>query len=163
MQRPPIAPARCISLKGNKVEIGRASPLRETTSAAYGVGHHSIARAAAVGCPVSPFFASSVQGKGEFCPVKRGRTRHTPIWRLVRRCISHRRWLGRAPAAESRSGAATRRGQCLSIGPWAGMSFTTVGPAATRLHLNERNGGNHVRGTDALNAAIGITGFGPCR
>ncbi|RLE22241.1 MAG: hypothetical protein DRJ65_14305 [Acidobacteria bacterium] len=29
------------------------------TSAAYGVSHHSIANRAAVGCPVSPFFASA--------------------------------------------------------------------------------------------------------
>jgi hypothetical protein len=30
------APARCISLKGYRIEIGRGSPLREMTSAAYG-------------------------------------------------------------------------------------------------------------------------------
>ena len=30
------APARCIFLKGYRIEIGRASPLREMTSAAYG-------------------------------------------------------------------------------------------------------------------------------
>ena len=29
------------------------------TSAAYGIGHHSIADGTAVGCPVSPFFAST--------------------------------------------------------------------------------------------------------
>ncbi len=39
--------------------IGRSSPLRETTSAACGVGRDSIAGGGAVGCPVSPFFAST--------------------------------------------------------------------------------------------------------
>ena len=52
-------PARCIFLKGNKGGIGRTSPLREMTSAAYDVGRDSIADGAAVGCPVSPFFAST--------------------------------------------------------------------------------------------------------
>jgi len=33
--------------------------MREMTSAAYGVGRDSIADGAAVGCPVSPFFAST--------------------------------------------------------------------------------------------------------
>ncbi len=56
-----IAPARCISLKGYSVGIGRASPLRKMTSAAYGVGRDSIADDTAVGCPVSPFFASTAQ------------------------------------------------------------------------------------------------------
>ena len=44
-------PARCIFLKGNRAEIGSASPLRETTSAAYGVGC-SDANAAAAMKPV---------------------------------------------------------------------------------------------------------------
>ncbi|RKZ66440.1 MAG: hypothetical protein DRQ48_10775 [Gammaproteobacteria bacterium] len=43
------------------LEPGRRPPLREMTSAACGVGRDSIAHAFAVGCPVSPFFASTVQ------------------------------------------------------------------------------------------------------
>jgi len=54
------APARRIFLKGNRVGIGRASPLREMTSAAYGVGRNSIADAPAVRCPVSAFFVTPV-------------------------------------------------------------------------------------------------------
>ncbi|MEN8162999.1 MAG: hypothetical protein ABFS37_02630 [Acidobacteriota bacterium] len=42
-------------------EIGRKSPLREMTSAAYGVGQYSIANALAEDCPVSPFFASTAR------------------------------------------------------------------------------------------------------
>ncbi len=51
----PIAPARCVSLKGDILVTGRSSPLRETTSAAYDVSHHSIAEVAAVDCPTQPF------------------------------------------------------------------------------------------------------------
>jgi len=54
-------PARCIFLKSNNVEIERASPLRKMTSAAYDVGRDSIAEDTAVGCPVSPFFATAAQ------------------------------------------------------------------------------------------------------
>jgi hypothetical protein len=59
--RNPIAPARRIFLKGNKAGIGKIPPLRKTASAAYGIGRDSIADATAVGCPVSPFFASTAQ------------------------------------------------------------------------------------------------------
>jgi len=53
---------------------GRKSPLQKTTSAAYGVGHHSIADVTAVGARCRP---SSHRWLGwEFCLVKRGRTRH---------------------------------------------------------------------------------------
>jgi len=45
-----------------------------------------------------------------------------------------------------------------ATGARAGLSFTTVGPPAIRLHLNERNGENHVRGTDGLIADLGVTG-----
>jgi len=51
----PIAPARCVSLKGDIMVTGRSSPLKETTSAAYDVSHHSIAEVAAVDCPTQPF------------------------------------------------------------------------------------------------------------
>ncbi len=51
-QRMPVAPARCVSLKGGGAGIGKISPLRETTSAAYGVGRDSVADALAERCPV---------------------------------------------------------------------------------------------------------------
>ena len=54
-QRLPIAPARRISLKGNRVGIGRASPLREMASAAYGVGRESVADVVAGDCPTQLF------------------------------------------------------------------------------------------------------------
>ena len=50
-----------------------------------------------------------------------------------------------------------------ATGARAGVSLTTVGPPAIQPSLNERNGENHVRGTDALNADLGITGRCPCR
>ena len=72
----PIAPARCISLKGIKVEIGRASPLREMTSAAYGVGRDSIADALAERCPAR---LSSQQLRWlEVYPMKKSHARHAP-------------------------------------------------------------------------------------
>ncbi|RLE32397.1 MAG: hypothetical protein DRJ61_09550 [Acidobacteria bacterium] len=46
-------PARCISRRGLDTEIGRGSPLRKMTSAAYGVSQDSIASVTAVGCPRS--------------------------------------------------------------------------------------------------------------
>ena len=49
-----------------------------------------------------------------------------------------------------------------ATGPRAGMSFTTVGPPAIQPSLNERNGGNHERGTDVLKGGIGVTGCGSC-
>ena len=39
------APARCVFLKGDISVIGRASPLRETTSAAYGISLDAVAEA----------------------------------------------------------------------------------------------------------------------
>ena len=42
-------PARCICLKGNRSEIGRASPLRKMTSTAYAVGQDSGPEAPAEG------------------------------------------------------------------------------------------------------------------
>ncbi len=77
------APARCIFLKGSSTGNGKISPLRKMTSAAYGVGHHSIADVTAVGARCRP---SSHRRLGwEFYLVKRGRTRHAPIGHLVRR------------------------------------------------------------------------------
>ena len=52
---PAIAPARCIFRRGFVTETGREPPLRKTTSAAYGVSHHSIAIHTAVDCPTQPF------------------------------------------------------------------------------------------------------------
>ncbi|RLE18852.1 MAG: hypothetical protein DRJ65_20905 [Acidobacteria bacterium] len=46
------------------------------TSAACGVSQHSIADRAAVGCPVSPFFASTAQLR--VLPDEESRTRHVP-------------------------------------------------------------------------------------
>ena len=44
------ATARCIFLKGNNSEIGRTSPLRKTTSAAYGISRDSFAKVFAERC-----------------------------------------------------------------------------------------------------------------
>jgi len=65
----PIAPARSISLKGNRVGIGRALPLREMTSAAYGSCRDSIAGALAEGSPVR--HSSQRLRKREGCSVKK--------------------------------------------------------------------------------------------
>ncbi len=54
-------PARRISRRGDSSEFGRQPPIRKMTSAAYGVSQDLIAGGAAVGCPVSPFFASTAR------------------------------------------------------------------------------------------------------
>ena len=91
-------PARRISLKGNRVGIGRAWPLRKTTSAAYGVSRDSIANGAAVDCPVSTFFATSSWLGG--LPGEENRTPHVPsevFGALVFRRGRCRRSILRAP------------------------------------------------------------------
>jgi len=49
-----------------------------------------------------------------------------------------------------------------ATGPWAGMSLTTVGPSATRLYLNERNGEHHARAAVEPVAAP-VADAGDCR
>ncbi|MCK5379141.1 MAG: hypothetical protein KAJ78_07035 [Acidobacteria bacterium] len=60
--------ARCISLKGDKAEIGRELPLREMTSAACGVGRDSVAGALAEGSLPAFFGASRLR---EGCLLKK--------------------------------------------------------------------------------------------
>ena len=52
-------PRSVLSRRGIVSGIGRALPLQETTSAAYGVGRDSVANVTAVGCPVSAFIATT--------------------------------------------------------------------------------------------------------
>ena len=85
------APARRIFRRGLDTECGRNSPLRKTTSAAYGVGHHSIANGTAVGARCRP--SSHRLLNWGFCPVKRGRTRHTRFGILCDVELLLRRWL----------------------------------------------------------------------
>jgi hypothetical protein len=71
------APARCISRRGFVTEIGRKSPLRKMTSAAYGVGRDSTVDALAERCPVR-LSSRRLRLLGA-CPMKRSHTRHAPI------------------------------------------------------------------------------------
>jgi len=64
MQRLPIAPARCISRRGLVSGIGRVPPLREMTSAAYGISRDSVAEATAVGCQARFFLKLNVNREG---------------------------------------------------------------------------------------------------
>ena len=88
-----IAPARCVFRRGLDTECGRKSPLRKKTSAAYGVGHHPIANVTAVGARCRP--SSHRRLSWGFCPVKRGRTRHTRFGITASVEILLRRWLSR--------------------------------------------------------------------
>ncbi len=58
------------------MEIGRAQPLEEMTSAAYGVARDAVAEAFAVDCQVSTFFATAAQPA--VLPDEESRTRHVP-------------------------------------------------------------------------------------
>ncbi len=57
--RLPAPPLGAFPQGATLFESGEGPPLEEKTSAACGVGPDSIADALAVGCPVSPFFAST--------------------------------------------------------------------------------------------------------
>ena len=57
--RLPAPPLGAFPQGATLFELGEGPPLEEKTSAACGVGPDSIADALAVGCPVSPFFAST--------------------------------------------------------------------------------------------------------
>ncbi len=54
-------PRSIISQRGDISEFGRQPPLRKMISAACGVSRDSIAEGVAVGCPVTPFFASAAR------------------------------------------------------------------------------------------------------
>ena len=69
-------PARPFPSRGNTVESEEHSPLRETTSAAYGVGRDSIAGGVAERCQVSAFSVTTAGAKG--LPDEESRTRHAP-------------------------------------------------------------------------------------
>jgi len=60
MQLLSIAPARCISRRGDSVKFGRAPPLREMTSAAYGVKPILDCQRARRALPGCAFFATPV-------------------------------------------------------------------------------------------------------
>ena len=72
------APARCIFLRGLATGIGRESPLRKMTSAAYGAGNHPVANALAAGVPLFPFSATSPLSNR--LPGENGKRAAPPDW-----------------------------------------------------------------------------------
>ncbi|MCK5378972.1 MAG: hypothetical protein KAJ78_06190 [Acidobacteria bacterium] len=61
------------------IRIGRGSPLRETTSAAYGVSGRLGGRRAPRGLPGKAFFATSLASGG--LPGEESHARHVPLER----------------------------------------------------------------------------------
>ncbi|RLE20062.1 MAG: hypothetical protein DRJ65_19020 [Acidobacteria bacterium] len=73
----PIAPARCIFLKGDLPEIGRALPLRKRPRRPTAFAETRLLTAPPWGARCRP--SSQRRLKWEFCLVKRGRTQHTRL------------------------------------------------------------------------------------
>ncbi len=105
-------PARRISRRGSLFDLGRESPLRKTTSGAYGIGRDSNAQGVAVGCPVSPFFASTArlgvrpgEERAQSPPTVRAMLRIFPrqFSRLTSRFRKNRAWQHSAVASATES------------------------------------------------------------
>ena len=84
-------PARCISLKGSGIAIGKTTPLRETTSAAYG-------SRPALDCSCARRRGVTVPNVQIDCRIGWSTWRHwensdTPVGGLGARWFVHRRWL----------------------------------------------------------------------